>query len=273
MQVEKLYHHCFMGDDLREGDLYPVGGSIIGSPESPWKVRVDFETFYPEFNDVAQHHVNALKEDAWQGWFKKQCTDVDPKLLTLLQGFTSAFEAKRKIQSSNRFERNTTYEAAAEHAPALSEVYDKNHAMCVEISLLAKKFLDSHGVKSKLFSGEAIFNYDQSGINIPEPHTFLLIERDGQELIFDPANPTFSGDGRPVFTLLKPCSSISEQIEKLKADCLMIEAKNLVTHSSQYYGVGDCGNVPEQFIIHANARADGQSWAAASADRTGRHLS
>ena len=251
MEIKQLYHHCFESAEIAEGDLYPVGGGMIGSTATPWKVKVDFDNFYPKFSAITDKQLQHFQDASWQEWFQKTVPDIDPKLLTLLQVFTAAFEAKRKIQSTNMYERSDTYQKTEGHCPPLSDIFKANQAMCVEISLLAKKFLDSQGISSRIFSGEAMFDYTSGDINFPTAHTFLIIEHGGQEYIFDPANPT-PGDNQMVFSLLKSCRSFKACDAELQKDSLMIAAENVLTHKTTYYGVGDCANVPEQNIMHGN---------------------
>jgi hypothetical protein len=250
MQREDFYHHCFALDDIREGDLIPVGGGMIGSAAAPWSVKADFQAIYPAFAETAERNAEQFKTPAWQDWFKTTLPDIDPALATTLQTFTTAFETRRQQQSVNSLARKKLYEDADKYCVALSQVFDARQAMCVEMALLAKKFLDEKGIKSRFFSGEALFHYIPGEANTPEPHSFLLIEHGGHEYIFDPANPTLSQNGNVLFSLLKPCRSFSACGEKMKSDCFMIAAENMLTQQCQYYGVGDCGNVPERLFVH-----------------------
>lgn len=228
---------------------------MIGSAEMPWKVRTDFATFFPKFSAIADRHITNHQTETWQNWFAKTAPDLDPQLTTLLQSFTTAFETKRKIQSTNIQERNALYDGAPEQTVPLSSVMNANKAMCVETALLAKKFLDGHGVKSRVFSGEALFDYAPGDIHYPEAHTFLLIEHKDREFIYDPARPTLMADGRALFTVLSPSCAWQAQTEAMQNDCLMVAAENILTKKTAYYGVGDGGNVPESHMIHAPTAA------------------
>lgn len=263
MRTEKLYHHCFLADDLQEGDLVPVGGGVIGSEEMPYKVKLDFEDIYPQFARIADKYIETFEGKEWQDWLKQTAPDYDPKLLALLQSFTVGFNEKLKLQANKEYERSAIYRETPDNVVNLSEIFNRNHAMCVEIALLAKKFLDEHGIKSKLFSGEAIFGRTEE-IEFASPHTFLLIEHDGKELFFDPANPSILSDGRPVFAALKPCCSIAEKMDALKSDTLMIETSNIITGNTRYYGTNDLQNILERQVVRAPQRKDGNPWITAT---------
>lgn len=252
MQIKELYHHCFECDDIQEGDCIPVASDSF-SPKfaktRSWKVKADFEAIYPEFAGRAQRNRIQFETEAWQSYFAQRLPDVDPKLLTVLQTFTTAFEEERTSQNNSPAQRREMYDTAQDHCVSLSEVFKTKQAMCVEIAVLAKKFLDEQGIKSRLFSGEEMQHYvdDQP----PNAHTFLIIEHRGQEYIFDPANPTeIKGD--KFFSLFKPTVSFSSREEELKKDSFMIAAENVIDHQRHYFGVGDCLPVWEGRVIHGN---------------------
>jgi hypothetical protein len=252
MQKQQFFNHCFQCTDIQEGDTIPVGGGTIGSTEVPWKVKADFEKFYQPFAETAERNAKQFTDTGWQNWFTTNLPNIDPTLATTLQTFTTAFEAKRKLQKSDEQQRKLLYDRANGKCLTLSQILSDNHARCIEIALLAQKFLSEKGVKSRLFSGEALFNYTSGEANTPAPHTFLIIEHQGQEYIFDPANPTVLQNGTVLFSLLKPCTTFASRTEDLKKDCFMIAAENVITKRASYYGVGDCGNVPETLIIHGS---------------------
>ena len=80
MQKKQFYHHCFECTDVQEGDAIPVGAGRIGSVDMPWKVRVDFETFYPKFAETIERNRKQFESPAWQNWLKDALPDIDPKL-------------------------------------------------------------------------------------------------------------------------------------------------------------------------------------------------
>jgi hypothetical protein len=248
--MNPLFHHCFEIEQIYEGDLVPVGGGMIGSKAMPWKVRVNFDQFYPKFAALVEKNQPQFKNVAWQKWLKNASPTVDVGLLTTLQTFTAAFEPKRKAMQNNEHQRKQQYDTAPENCIPLSEMFKSNNAMCVEIALLAKRFLDEKGIRSRFFSGEFMHSYTAGEINVPEPHAFLIIEHQGKEYIFDPTQPTQLQNNRMVFSLFEPCASFALRREELQNDCLMIAAKNVLTKDCRYYGVGDHGNVPESLILH-----------------------
>ena len=250
MRSEQLYHHSFLADDVRDGDLFPVGGGMIGSSEMPWKTRIDYDTFYSKFEAAAQQQGVQFQSPAWQEWFAQACPDIDPALASALQTFTSTFEPRRKLQTTSARERNATYAEATDNAPALSDIFNKNQAMCVEISLLAKKFLDQRGIPSRLFSGDMLPKLEEDGVHTPAAHTFLLLQHRGHDYIYDPANPTFRSN-QAFFSLFKSSAPFDQHMDQLKSDCLMMETRNIFTKATRYYGVGDSGNVPETLFVHA----------------------
>ncbi len=225
---------------------------MVRADKTLGSVIADFDAFYPKFAGIAEKTATQIESQPWQDWFKDRLPDVDPKLLTALQTFTMAYEGKRKLQTTNPYARNDIYDKAPDHVVNLSEIFSSNHAMCVETAILAKKFLDDKGITSRLFSGEAMFNYEAGDINFPIPHTFLIIEHQGKEYVYDPTNPTINKEGAALFTLMEPKASFASRLEDLQNGSLMICAENLLTERCTYYGVGDGCNVQESAIIHGS---------------------
>ncbi len=94
-------------------------------------------------------------------------------------------------------------------------------------------------------------------------HTFLIIEHQGQEYVFDAANPT-KLEGGTLFSLFKPCNGFSSREADLKKDTLMIAAENIITHDRHYYGVNDGTYISEDRIAHGDLSTSFKDTAASS---------
>ncbi|MBK9585526.1 MAG: hypothetical protein KA099_02820 [Alphaproteobacteria bacterium] len=246
---EQFYHHCFALDQVENGDKVPVGGGFIGSKDMPYSVEADFETFFDRVSGPADTYLQTLRKDESRNFFAQTYAGVPYDFATVAQAFSGVIEGKRKNQSTNEFARSTLYRNHPDQTPKLSEIFKANHAMCVEFALLAKRYLDSHGIKSQLMSGEFIQRLNDDGVNFPDPHTFLLVEAEGKEFVYDPTIPVLNDQGTALASILVPAVSFRSVSERLKSEPTMIACKNLASGSTRYYGVGDMANVlPENLI-------------------------
>ncbi len=259
MNLEQLFHHCFICDQIGDGDLFPAGGNNYFHSAVPLKVEIDFANFYENFNGLAEHCLKSANNDNdWKNWAKEYSDSVDLELLTTLQAFTFACHHNFMKNPPDASGRIVSYKDEAK-PPKLSDLFAKNQAECVEYSLLAKKFLDDHQIESQIMSGEMLRNYVPDGDNFTSAHTFLIIKHKDKEFIFDPANPSFSEEGTPILNLSKPCKSLSSQIDRLKQSSFMVEAENIITHRKTFYGVGCLANIYEKDMIFSEGSAP-QIW-------------
>lgn len=144
------------------------------------------------------------------------------------------------------------YNQHPNHTPKFSDVFRENNAFCVEFSVLAKKYLDSHGIKSRLMSGEFIQNLEQDSLNFPEPHTFLVIEAEGRDYIYDPTQPVLRSNGAAIASVLILAVSLKDLDERLKTEPTLISCKNIASGETRYYGVGDMENVLPENIVSSS---------------------
>lgn len=262
MQAEQLFNHCFQCSRIADKEHYPVGGvgasnHTVPFDSLPYKVYADLEFVYERFKPkVDANEPAVLNNQPLAEWFKNVAPGVDARLIADLQIFTQAFEGMRKLQNNNGSARFEAYRDAENSTVALSESFVKGNAMCVEISLLAKKFLDMKGYESYLLSGEALFKYEKGAENIPQAHTFLVIKHNGQELVFDPSNPHVFANNSVVPKILKPRVPFDQLQDRMKQDCLFVACDDAISKECNYYGVGDCGDVPEKFFVHGQRSQD-----------------
>ena len=110
-------------------------------------------------------------------------------------------------------------------------------AECAEISALAQGFLQQAGVNSTYFSGDVLWESDDE---FSGEHSFIVIEHDGEQYIFDPANPvdTTAGNFPSVYIVDKDFLQ-----EMRKGDKKFIKAENLLSKKDAYFGVNNGTNV------------------------------
>jgi len=270
--MKKFYQHCFECPEVREGDVVPAGDVRAGGQGMPWSVKADLERTYANFEKNFDRHEPRSHTPEWKNWIGKILPPgVDVELAAALQTFICALGSKSKLQTASPDERAEMFEKAPERTVALSAILDANHASSLEISLLAKYFLEKRGFSARLFSGETIYEYSrgshneysQRGHNISTARTFLIIEHHDREYIFDPmCNTIRPGNDVELFSLFEPCRRFAaEDMEELMREMpMMVGAKNVLSNLTAYYGVGDGSNVVSEHVIHPDR------WASLSRD-------
>lgn len=252
MKSEQLFDACFRTDTIIEGDLFPIGGGGCFSSNMLWKIRIDMDSFYHRFEaTVSKQAEDTDSRQLTRDWLNEKAPEVDIDLLLILQDFTKAFEGKRVRLKLNETTRNRIYDEAEENTVNLSKVFLENEALCSEISLLAKRFLDSRDIDSDVFFGKMHQIFDPNeGMPVPDSHTFLVIKHKGEEFIFDPTSPHHLPEGMPYLRLSKPCVDFSELEAEFKTKPALVASQDVITDRVIHYGVGyGAGNaLPEDFI-------------------------
>ncbi len=126
----------------------------------------------------------------------------------------------------------------------LSDVFEYKSAECAEIAALAQYFLQGEGVDSSFFSGEVLWNKDDE---FGEKHSFVILrDKDKQQYIFDPANPTKMQHGiYPSLYTVKP----DFDAEVRKGQKRFVAGTNILTKREVSYGVGNGTNVSLANIV------------------------
>lgn len=253
---------CFSSDSVEEGAVFPVYLSAWVNTTYPLHVRCDFSRLPPVFNAVVDRSRDAFFADnAVENHFAKTASDADPKLLAILQFFTSCFEPKckkLKSEADSEVKRAEMYSAAPDKIGNLSEVFGKNVAKCLEVSLLAKNFLDHQKIdgdfKSHIYIGAQLPSLDpDEDFNMPEMHAFLVLQHKGEEYVFDPTNPNADLNGNHVAKVLKPAQSLL--CEEMKKKALLVECENVMTHGKEYFGVSyPMAAIPLSNIVYSQNR-------------------
>lgn len=93
---EQFYHHCFVLKDVQEGDLVPIGGSMMGSTQLPMSVNADFQNFFKPFEERANSFLSQISGDDHRQFFEETFPNLPHQVATVLHAFTGIAEEKRK---------------------------------------------------------------------------------------------------------------------------------------------------------------------------------
>jgi len=250
MDMTKLFNHCFYINHVQQNDAVPVGGGTVGSVDAPWRVCVDYGTAFTKISAAADEYTKHYRNPAWINWLSERAPDVDPDLMVNVQSFVAAIQGVRTGQGQCPQDRNAMYLKAPHNTVSLTEVYSSANAMCVEMALLGKMYLDTKRVCSSFYSGETLVGSAAQDAHDSVPHSFLVLKSGGQEYVFDAALPNMSAGG-DMLALLNPCRSLL-QGDDLRRDLLFVECEDVLTKQKRYYGVGDCGGVPDSYVVRKN---------------------
>lgn len=243
-QKEKIKHFfgtSFEVENIEDGDLIPVGGSNFLSGNMDVNVRVDsneFNQFLEEIN-VLSRKIDLIE---LKKWLNSENIDFDENLFALLFSFSQKLNEKysldlEKVGKRNEFFRMNNNEAK------LSDIFNNNTEACMEISILAQMYLQKEKINSSLFNGDVLWNKD---FEFSENHTFIVIENDGKEYIYDPSNP-LNSDSNIKIPNIYSVDNFKKEIST--GEKKFIKAKNLFTQKEAYYGANDGTNVSEKNIV------------------------
>lgn len=256
---QELYYASFVATEIVAGDVIPIDKS------GDWKIEFNLSGIKPTFSESVVKNKAYCQKTGLTQQLAEKAVDIDPNLIELLQAFTFSFSRLLDEQSTAGFNRKSWYEDKKEKGitPKLTDIFGEKMAMCSEVSLFAYHFLKENGIDVKFFNGAMLREIEE--LSIPELHAFLVINSGGQELIFDPANPSVFSDGKrnlPLLTLLKPCVKISDQLDVMRQNVLMLECENIASGDKSFYGVSDGTNIDLSDIV----RFPQDKWRTAVAD-------
>jgi len=238
VEVTGYFGKSFEIPYIERGASIPVGGTNILTDETNVRVLVDWnglESLVQEMKAVAQKYDRPkLKE-----WLKSSKIEVNEDLFAMLHAFTDVYKERIGFEQDS----NKRRELYCGDSPRLSEVIRGNAAECAEITALAQLYLQEE-IDSTYFAGEVLWNKDRE---FAEAHSFIPLIFDGQEYIFDPANPhkvPTKGGEKMLIPRIQKVEGFRDKINQGKKT--YVEATSVLNQTSAWYGVGDGTNVSER---------------------------
>lgn len=153
--------------------------------------------------------------------------------------------------SLNVSERQGYYDT--EGSKKLSQSFEDGVCQCAEISILAQAYFQKCGFETKYFGGELLRSLEE---DFGEAHSFISIKTGKDDYFYDPANPIlYNGMFLPRISSIEATQAQKQQFENkihtqsVRRNCAFLEAKNILTKTSWYYGCGDGANIFPSFII------------------------
>jgi hypothetical protein len=174
---------------LQEGQLVGVGGSIFSS-DLTMKARLDLSSFEQEISGWPEKVLAAVDGNRARlvaSLEENKIEGLEADLLFIALNVQRKTDALLNVEPDTNInsERMRTYDQSPE--VPLSEL--KGRSACAERALLAKHLLHRLGVNATYMSGVAT-HYDAEGrVEDLTNHSFLILQRGEQSLIFDVARP------------------------------------------------------------------------------------
>lgn len=231
--------------NIRNGDLIPVGGSSMFSNKLDMEVVADFNNFENFFKEAHKLVVERDLLDLRQKLDSKDM-DIDEKLFSVIYAFSQQLGEKYLNNpefngSENEINRKKNYKEKGKETK-LSDIFNDNNEECAEIAVLAQGFLQREGINSSYFGGEVLWGKEHE---FGEPHSFVIIRENGKQYVYDPSNPMINKRFPSIYSMDK---NFDEEIAKGKK--IFVTAKNIRNKSEAFYGTGDMTAVyPEKHIV------------------------
>ena len=252
MNFEKLNEISCRIDNIQNNDKILIGGSFYGKLDLA--VTTDTENFEHFFKTVELNAKNFENNDSMKKWLNNIAPNFDAKLFAHLYAFDNILRKMYPDMSSNVSKRQSFYDT--DGSKKLSQSFSEGVCQCAEISVLAQTYLQRQGFESKYFGGELLRKPTEE---FGEPHSFISIKTDKDEYFYDPANPTISsGMLLPRISTIEATPTQNKQFESKihttseRRTCAFLEARDIFTKSSWYYGCGDGFNIFPSFIFSKN---------------------
>jgi hypothetical protein len=258
MDFESLNEtNCRIGN-IKNNDRILIGGSFAGKLNLA--VIADTDNFAGLFNAAAKNAQIFTDNAGMQKWLSNLAPDFNAEAFAHMCAFDNVLRKMYPELSAHADKRKLFYDGSDK---TLSEAVNNGVCQCAEIAVLAQTYLQQQGFESKYFGGELLRSVnDEFG----EPHSFITLKTSGQDYIYDPANPLLSkGLYLPQIAAVEATPLQKAQFEaKIHTtgggrNCAFLEAKDILTKSSRYYGCGDGMNIFPSFIISKNNPAPDQS--------------
>ena len=255
MNFENLNDTNCRIDDIRNNDKILIGGSYYGKLDL--KVCSDTDNFEKFFLTVEKNALTFANNKEIEKWLHTYAPDFDAKLFAHMFAFDNVLRKMYPNLSANISKRKNFYDT--EGSKTLSQSFEAGVCQCAEISILAQAYFQRQGIKTKYFGGELLRSPNEE---FGEAHSFLTINTDKEEYIYDPANPLLnSGTYMPRISSIEITPIQKKQFENKihtknnRRNCAFMEAKDILTKTSWYYGCGDGGKIFPSFIISKNNTA------------------
>ena len=227
---------------IERGSYIPVGGTSQFTDEMDVKALVDWgglESLVHEMRDAAsKYDIPKLK-----AWLESGNIDVDENLFATLYAFTNVYNQRVGFKPDSA-KRSEIYHNGS---PKLSDVIFDNAGECSEIAAVAQLYLQEEGIDSTYFSGEVLWNKEWE---FAEAHTFVPLKFDGQEYIFDPANPYKASSTDGAEMLMPRIQKVENFRDKVgQGKKAYVETTSVLNQSPAWYGVGNGTNVSERDFV------------------------
>ena len=252
MDFEQLNERSCRIDNIKNNDIVLIGGSSLGKLDVG--VIADIEYFEDFFQKVEKNAANFEKNEVMKKWLNDTAPDFDVKLFAHMYAFDNVLRKMYPDLSSNISGRQGYYDTKG--SKKLSQAFNNGVCACAEIAILAQAYFQRQGFETKYFCGELLHSPDEE---FGEPHSFISIKTDKDDYFYDPAQPIpHNGLFLPRISSIEATPFQKQQFEnKIHAqnksdNCAFLEAKNILTETSWYYGCGNGTNIYPSYIISKN---------------------
>lgn len=255
MKVEKLtVPGCYRATNIENNDKILIGGSNLFSRELNLAVTADIENFERLFKNVETNAKHFADNKDWMESLHKAHPNLDLKLFVHVFAFDNIVRKMYPNMSANESQRTGFYDATGNKK--LSQSFSYGVCQCAEIAILAQAYLQRAGFETTFFNGELLHSAEDE---FGEAHSFLSVKTDKGNYFYDPANPSNGDVGfAPRLSVIKATEAQKKQFEEIihstskERHCAFLEAKDIFSKSSWYYGFGDGCNIWPEFIISKN---------------------
>lgn len=188
MNIEYLFDST--DDKFRLNDI--VGGDVI--PFRNQYYLMDPENFHFDQIDARESKIDKRKIQKFLDAHKITIPVDDFMVLWNFQTwFKMTYPDHRKYESMRSATLGMLKNSPTNPTP-LSEAFKRKIVMCTETSALAQMYLQHKGIKSVLYSGNAITDTKQNIQFGGTAHAWLMITSNGKKYFYDPVNPIISGN-------------------------------------------------------------------------------
>lgn len=253
MNFEKLNETNCRISNIQNNDKILIGGSFYGKLDLA--VTADTDYFENFFKTVEKNAANFENNENMKKFLNGFDPDFDVRIFSHMYAFDNILRKMYPDLSSNISKRKGFYDK--EGSKTLSQSFKAGVCQCAEIAILAQTYFQKQGIETKYFGGELLQSPNEE---FGEAHSFITIKTEKNDYIYDPANPMPNSCGvyLPRISAIEATPAQKKQFENKihaengKRNCAFLEAKNILTKSSWYYGCGDGSNIFSSFIISKN---------------------
>lgn len=249
MDFEKLNETNCRISNIQNNDKVLIGGSCLGKLDL--KITADIDSFEVFFQKVKKNAINIENNESMKKWLNGVAPDFDVKTFAHMYAFDNVLRKMYPDLSLNVSKRQGYYDT--EGSKKLSQSFEDGVCQCAEISILAQAYFQKCGFETKYFGGELLRSLEE---DFGEAHSFISIKTGKDDYFYDPANPIpYNGMFLPRISSIEATQAQKQQFENkihtqsVRRNCAFLEAKNILTKTSWYYGCGDGANIFPSFII------------------------